>query len=164
MVLTREPTATATCCYPKGSVLTADHQPAGQAGADRTTQPDRVFARRKNEPRHVRRRRGIHPQVTETYPPPGALHFGGKTFTLEVETYSSPLEALEAARHDDYDLFISDYRMPVMDGIEFLKATKEIARCRAPDSLRLCRPERAGGPSMKSGSTASSANHGMTMS
>ena len=37
--------------------------------------------------------------------------FGGKSFTLEVETYSSPLEALEAARHDDYDLFVSDYRL-----------------------------------------------------
>ena len=59
--------------------------------------------------------------------------FGGKSFTLEVETYSSPLEALEAARHDDYDLFVSDYRMPVMDGIEFLKATKEIR----PDAARL---------------------------
>jgi response regulator RpfG family c-di-GMP phosphodiesterase len=46
-----------------------------------------------------------------------------------VET-SSPLEALEAARRDDYDLFISDYRMPVMDGIEFLKAAKESAGCR----------------------------------
>ena len=50
--------------------------------------------------------------------------FGGKSFTLEVETYSSPLEALEAARHDDYDLFVSDYRMPVMDGIEFLQAVR----------------------------------------
>ena len=59
--------------------------------------------------------------------------FGGKTFTLDVETYTSPQEALAAARRDDYDLFISDYRMPIMDGIEFLKATKEIQ----PDAARL---------------------------
>lgn len=59
--------------------------------------------------------------------------FGGKTFQLEVETYTSPEAALEAARHDSYDLFISDYRMPVMDGIEFLKATKAIQ----PDAARL---------------------------
>ena len=50
--------------------------------------------------------------------------FGGKTFTLDVETYTSPQEALAAARRDDYDLFISDYRMPIMDGIEFTRACR----------------------------------------
>lgn len=59
--------------------------------------------------------------------------FGGKTFPLEVETYTSPEAALEAARRESYDLFISDYRMPIMDGIAFLKATKEIQ----PDAARL---------------------------
>ena len=59
--------------------------------------------------------------------------FGGRSFPLEVDTFTSPLEALEAARHDSYDLFISDYRMPVMDGIEFLKAAKETQ----PDAARL---------------------------
>ena len=59
--------------------------------------------------------------------------FGTKTFRLEVRTFSSPLLALEAAREEDFDLFISDYRMPVMDGIEFLKAAKAIQ----PDAARL---------------------------
>lgn len=60
-------------------------------------------------------------------------NFAGKTFTLTVDTFSSPYDALDAARRDSYDLFVSDYRMPEMDGIEFLKATKEIQ----PDAARL---------------------------
>lgn len=59
--------------------------------------------------------------------------FGAKTFHLDVRTFNSPLLALEAARTEEFDLFISDYRMPVMDGIEFLKAAKAIQ----PDAARL---------------------------
>lgn len=59
--------------------------------------------------------------------------FGAKTFQLEVRIFNSPLLALEAARTEEFDLFISDYRMPVMDGIEFLKAAKAIQ----PDAARL---------------------------
>ncbi len=59
--------------------------------------------------------------------------YGTKTFKLEVETFSSPLDALKQAHEESYDLFISDYRMPVMDGVEFLKATKAIQ----PDAARL---------------------------
>lgn len=59
--------------------------------------------------------------------------YGGKQFTLEVETCNSPVAALKMAQHEDYDLFISDYRMPEMDGIEFLKAAKQIQ----PDAARL---------------------------
>jgi two-component system probable response regulator PhcQ len=58
---------------------------------------------------------------------------GNKTFTLEVEAFVSPLEAILRARHEPFDLFLSDYRMPEMDGIEFLKAVKGIQ----PDSARL---------------------------
>lgn len=58
---------------------------------------------------------------------------GNKVFTLEVQTFSSPVAALEAAREEEFDLFLSDYRMPVMDGIEFLKAAKAIQ----PDAARL---------------------------
>jgi len=59
--------------------------------------------------------------------------YGGQTFTLEVEAYSVPSEALERARHEEFDLFISDFRMPKMDGIEFLKGTKDLQ----PDAARL---------------------------
>ena len=58
---------------------------------------------------------------------------GDKRFTLEVTAFSSPLAALEHAAQEPYDLFISDYRMPEMDGIEFLKAAKALQ----PDAARL---------------------------
>lgn len=59
--------------------------------------------------------------------------FGNKRFTLEVEAFASPLAAIEHARHEPFDLVISDYRMPEMDGVEFLKHIKEIQ----PDAARL---------------------------
>ena len=59
--------------------------------------------------------------------------YGNKIFNLEVESFSSPKLALEQARHESYDLFISDFRMPEMDGIEFLKGTKVLQ----PDAARL---------------------------
>jgi response regulator RpfG family c-di-GMP phosphodiesterase len=58
---------------------------------------------------------------------------GNRTFSLEVEAFVSPLEAIERARHEPFDLFLSDYRMAEMDGIEFLKTVKEIQ----PDAARL---------------------------
>lgn len=59
--------------------------------------------------------------------------FGGKTYVLEVEAFTSAHAALARTREEDFDLFISDYRMPEMDGIEFLKAAREIQ----PDATRL---------------------------
>jgi len=59
--------------------------------------------------------------------------YGNKTFSLEVTTFVSPAAALEHAEKEEYDLFISDYRMPAMDGIEFLKAAKALQ----PDAARL---------------------------
>ncbi len=59
--------------------------------------------------------------------------YGNKSFSLEVEAFSSPAEALERARHETFDLFISDFRMPEMDGIEFLKGAKALQ----PDAARL---------------------------
>lgn len=58
---------------------------------------------------------------------------GNKRYTLVVEAFTSARAALERARAEDFDLFISDYRMPEMDGVEFLKAAKEIQ----PDAARL---------------------------
>ena len=52
--------------------------------------------------------------------------YGNKNFSLEVEAFSSPAEALERARQETFDLFISDFRMPEMDGIEFLKGAKAL--------------------------------------
>jgi two-component system, probable response regulator PhcQ len=64
---------------------------------------------------------------------PRRAFFGNKTYNLEVETFSSSVAALEHARTEAFDLFISDYRMPELDGVEFLKAVKQIQ----PDSARL---------------------------
>jgi len=58
---------------------------------------------------------------------------GNKTYNLEIETFTSARAALARAREEEFDLFISDYRMPEMDGIEFLKAAREIQ----PDAARL---------------------------
>ena len=59
--------------------------------------------------------------------------YGNKTFPLVVSAFSKPEEAVEHARHESFDLFISDFRMPGMDGVEFLKAVKAIQ----PDAGRL---------------------------
>ena len=54
-------------------------------------------------------------------------------FKLEIDLFSSPQEALDKARHTAYDLVLSDYRMPFMNGVQFLKAFREIQ----PDAARL---------------------------
>lgn len=46
---------------------------------------------------------------------------GGKTFMLEVDVSSDPRAALDLATRHTYDLVISDYRMPGLDGVAFLK-------------------------------------------
>ncbi len=43
-----------------------------------------------------------------------------------VETFTSPLRALERAEEEDFSLIISDYRMPEMDGVEFLSRVIEL--------------------------------------
>ena len=58
---------------------------------------------------------------------------GDITFKLSIDLFSSPEDALEKARHTAYDLVLSDYRMPVMNGVQFLKAIREIQ----PDAARL---------------------------
>lgn len=58
---------------------------------------------------------------------------GDVTFPIEMELFADPLAALERARHTGFDLFMTDYRMPMMDGIEFLRQVKAIQ----PDSARV---------------------------
>lgn len=52
---------------------------------------------------------------------------------IEVEVFTSPQEALSRANGTAFDLVISDYRMPAMSGVEFLKAFKQLQ----PDAVRL---------------------------
>lgn len=50
-----------------------------------------------------------------------------------VETFTSPREALQRAKATDFDLVVTDYRMPDMDGVSFL----EIFAQSQPDAMRL---------------------------
>jgi DNA-binding NtrC family response regulator len=45
---------------------------------------------------------------------------------LQVEYFSEPNKALERAESGLFELFISDFNMPLMDGVTFLSKTKEI--------------------------------------
>lgn len=54
------------------------------------------------------------------------LHFN-------IHTATSPRQALERARQVHYDVVVSDYLMPEMDGLSFLNAFREIQ----PDAVRI---------------------------
>ncbi len=54
-------------------------------------------------------------------------------YRYEVEGFSDPAQALERARNQSFDVVISDYRMPGMSGLEFLKALAAIQ----PECARL---------------------------
>jgi len=51
----------------------------------------------------------------------------------QVDTYNDPTIALEHAHHQNYDLFLSDYQMPGLNGIEFLSRIKLLQ----PASVRI---------------------------
>ena len=51
----------------------------------------------------------------------------------EVETYNSGAAALKRAQTSTFDLFISDFRMPEMNGVEFLTEAKNLQ----PNAVRV---------------------------
>lgn len=54
-------------------------------------------------------------------------------FKLQVDMAASGAEALDKLQHAAFDLIVSDYRMPEMDGVTFLKQ----ARLIQPDAARI---------------------------
>ncbi|AOE83123.1 response regulator [Pseudomonas sp. TCU-HL1] len=43
----------------------------------------------------------------------------------EVQTFTNPHTALQALKTNEYAVVIADYKMPIMDGITYLKHTKQ---------------------------------------
>jgi len=62
-----------------------------------------------------------------------ALHLQLSAEGVKVEIYEDPREALARAEEVAFSLVMSDYRMPVMDGVAFLKRFKAIQ----PNAVRL---------------------------
>jgi DNA-binding NtrC family response regulator len=45
---------------------------------------------------------------------------------VEIVTYTNPIQAVEAIKHSDFDLLLTDIMMPEMNGVEVLKTVKEV--------------------------------------
>lgn len=58
-------------------------------------------------------------------------HFAGKEIVVEI--FDDPEAALQRAGEVSFDVVISDYRMPLMDGVTFLRCFS----CIQPDATRL---------------------------
>lgn len=58
---------------------------------------------------------------------------GCNTFEIVVEIFDQPEAALWRAKDMKFDLVMSDYRMPAMDGVSFLKSFRNLQ----PNAVRL---------------------------
>lgn len=63
----------------------------------------------------------------------GPCRYGRFSYELEAETFASPQAALERARSASFDLVLSDFHMPKMDGVEFLSRIEQLQ----PDAVRM---------------------------
>lgn len=63
----------------------------------------------------------------------GIMRFLRKKEGWQASTFTDPTEALKALKTGDYDVIISDYRMPTMDGALFLHETLVFQ----PDAIRI---------------------------
>ncbi len=64
------------------------------------------------------------------------LHSLKRTLTKknwEIHCFDNPFQALKAVEKGNFDLILSDFRMPEMDGVTFLEKTKNIS----PDIIRI---------------------------
>ncbi len=59
--------------------------------------------------------------------------YGVLNYELEIESFTEPAAALARAREVEFAAFLSDYRMPPMDGIAFLRQ----ARALTPDAVHM---------------------------
>lgn len=56
-----------------------------------------------------------------------------KPFGWDIHAFDNPTEALEALLEHDYAVIVSDYKMPTMDGVTYLRFAKQ----RQPDAMRM---------------------------
>jgi len=57
----------------------------------------------------------------------------GKHYPLQIEAYSAPLDALARLNEVRFDLLLADFRMPELNGVQFLARAREVQ----PGAVRL---------------------------